>query len=96
MEGISGDALVGQVKAYTTSGRGLTPEELADMAMPKLLHVAETTCPELRNQAEQFQIRIRALLITYMRQAITSDRTTLMNQLRRAGFPDMADVITRL
>ncbi len=93
---VSGDALIGQVKAYTTSGRGLTPEELVEMALPKILHVAETTCPALREQAEMFRERLRVLLITYMRQAIKSDRTTLMNQFKAAGFPQVADIITQL
>lgn len=93
---VSSSAFVGEVKAYGTHGRGLSPEELAEMAIPKILHVAETTCPALRDQAEQFKIRLRELLIRYMRQAITSDRTTLQNQLRRAGFAEIADVINQI
>jgi hypothetical protein len=96
MLNVSSDTMIGEVRAYATSGRGLTPEELAEMALPKLVHVAETTCPELRAQAEQFKTRVRALLIAYMRQAIKSDRTTLHNQFTRAGFPQAAAIIAQV
>lgn len=91
--GVSG---VGDVKAYATSGRGLNVEELADMAMRKMLHVADTAHPFLREQAQQFKENIRRLLIQYMHQAIRSDRTTLYNQLKAAGFPEVADIVTRI
>lgn len=92
----NGSALPGDVKAYTTSGRGLNVEELADMAMRKLVHIADTAPPDLREQANQFKAQIRLLLIAYMHQAIKSDRTTLYNQLRGAGFPEVADIILKI
>lgn len=88
--------LAGAVKAYGTSGRGLNVEELADMAMRKLIHVADTAPPDLREQANQFKENIRRLLITYMHQAIKSDRTTLYNNLRGSGFPEVADIVLRI
>lgn len=84
---------IGDVKAYATSGRGLNVEELADMAMRKLIHVADTAAPALREQAEQFKMQVRLLMIAYMHQAIKSDRTTLYNQLRAAGHPEVAEII---
>ena len=95
MIGTDGETLAGNVKAYNTPGRGLNVEELAEMALPKLLHVAETACPALKEQAEIFRSRIKQLLMTYMHQAIKSDRTTLYNQLR-PGHPDVAEIILRI
>jgi hypothetical protein len=46
---------VGEVKAYTTSGRGLNVEELADMAMRKLIHVADTAAPALAGPGPHVQ-----------------------------------------
>lgn len=96
MLSVATGGLVGDVKAYATSGRGLNVEELADMAMRKVLHIADTAPPDLREQANQFKERIRQLLITYMHQAIKSDRTTLYNQLRGAGNPEIADIVLRI
>lgn len=93
---VSSAASIGDVRAYATSGRGLNVEELADMAMRKLIHVADTAPPDLREQANQFKARVRALMIAYMHQAIKSDRTTLYNNLRGAGFPEVADIILKI
>lgn len=87
---------VGEVRAYATSGRGLNVEELADMAMRKMIHVADTAPADLREQANQFKQQIRLLLIAYMHQAIKSDRTTLYNNLRGAGFPEVAEIILKI
>lgn len=86
----------GDVKAYTTSGRGLNVEELADMAMRKMIHVADTAAPALQDQARMFKEQIRMLMIAYMHQAIKSDRTTLWNKLRDAGNPEIAELILRI
>jgi len=87
---------LGEVRAYTTSGRGLNVEEIADMAMRKMIHVADTAPPVLREQANQFKAQIRLLLIAYLHQAIKSDRTTLYNQLRGAGFKEVADIVLKI
>ena len=87
---------IGDVRAYTTSGRGLNVEELADMAMRKLIHVADTAAPALQDQARIFKENVRALMIAYMHQAIKSDRTTLYNKLRDAGNAEIAEIILRI
>lgn len=96
MLSVEGAGAVGQPQAYTTSGRGLNVEELADMAMRKIIYVADTAPPELREQANQFKAQVRQLLVQYMQQAIRSDRTTLYNNLRGAGFPEVANIVLRI
>ncbi len=96
MQGMEAGPVAGPVKAYGTHHRGLNVEELADMAMNKLIHVADTAAPALQDQARIFKERIRGLLISYMHQAIKSDRTTLWNQLREAGNAEIAELILRI
>jgi len=96
MLGVSTGSQVGDVKAYATSGRGLNVEELADMAMRKLIHVADTAAPALQDQARMFKENVRVLLIQYMHQAIKSDRTTLYNKLRDAGNSEIAEIILKI
>lgn len=96
MISVEGTGEVGDVKAYATSGRGLNVEELADMAMRKIIHVADTTPPAIRDQVNQFKLQIREVMIGYMHQAIKSDRTTLYNNLRGAGFPEVADIVLKI
>jgi len=46
-----GTILDGEVKVITTSGRGFTPEELADRALDKIMYVSKDTNPLIRDQA---------------------------------------------
>lgn len=96
MLGAQGTAQVGEVQAFGTHGRGLNVEELADLALRKIIHIADTAHPEIREQANQFKENLRPVLMRYMHQAIRSDRTTLYNNLRGAGFPEAADVILKI
>lgn len=84
------------VSVISTSGRGMTPEEVADLAMSKIIHVADTAPPEIAAQAKAFKDRLRAVVIYYMKQAVASDRTTVYNALTDAGHPELAELIRRL
>ena len=85
-----------QVSVATTSFRGMTPEELADMAMEKILFVGDTCPPVIKDQARAFQKQVRDIIIIYLKQAVKSDRTTLINELNQAGLHDAAAGIRRL
>ena len=95
MIGADGETLAGDVRAFTTSGRGLNVNELSEMALNKIIHVADTTSPALKDQARIFREQIKVVLMRYMHQAIKSDRTTLYNQLK-PGHPDVAEIILRI
>lgn len=84
------------VGVRTTENRGFTPEELAEQCMQKVISVADTAPPGLREQARAFSKNIERLVAYYMRQAIRSDRTTVYNALTDAGHPELAELIRRL
>ena len=90
------DTLVGEAKVMSTQGRGMTPEEIANLALDKILHVAEKAHPALKEQARAFKEELRKILVLYMRQAIKSDRTTLFNKLKDAGLTNAANIITKI
>lgn len=96
MESVEAGTAIGAVKAFTTSGRGLNVEELTEMCLNKMLHVADTAAPVLKEQARIFRAQMKVLLMQYMQQAIRSDRTTLYNNLRGAGHPEVADLILKI
>jgi hypothetical protein len=85
--------LFGDFKIYTTDNRGFTPEELADMALEKIIFVGKDANPLLKDQAIAFKENIRGVLIHYLNQAIQSDRTTLSNKLREAGHPELIKLL---
>lgn len=88
-------AVVMPVTVKSTDGRGLTPEEIAELCLEKILHVSESAPPVIRDQAQAFKDQIRGVLIHYMRQAAASDRTTVYNMLADAGQPELAESIRR-
>lgn len=81
--------LGGNIKVHATSGRGFTPEELAEMALDKIVYVGSQSHPVIREQAETFKNNLRVVLVHYLQQAVRSDRTTIANRLREAGHPEL-------
>jgi hypothetical protein len=92
--GLQKDAIL--VGVSTTSNRGHTPEELADMCADKLVSVADTAPREIRDQARAFKDQLRVVVLGYLKQAVLSDRTTVYNTLTTAGHSSLADMIRRL
>ena len=86
----------GVCEVYTTEHRGFTPEEIAERAVPKIVFVAESADPEVREQAETFKNRLFHVIVKACNDAIESDRTTLANLFTQQGHEDMADILRRL
>jgi hypothetical protein len=84
------------VQVNTTDNRGLTPDELSEQCVQKIISVSDSTHPAIRDQARAFSKHLEKLVAYYMRQAIHSDRTTVYNALKDAGHPEMAELIRRL
>ena len=84
------------VLVKTTSGRGFSPEELAEQCVQRIVSVSDSAHPGIRDQARAFGKHIETLVAYYMRQAIRSDRTTVYNALNDAGHPELAELIRRL
>jgi len=87
---------IGDVVVKTTEHRGLTPEELAERAVEQIVSVSSSVDPIVRQQAEAFKNRIYHVVLGIIKQAIKSDRTTLMNEFIQQGHPDIADILRRL
>jgi hypothetical protein len=84
------------VSVQTTSGRGFTPEEVAERCVDKLIHVSDAAPREIRDQAVAYKEQIKKVIAFYMREAIASDRTTVYNAIMDAGHPELAELIRRL
>lgn len=87
---------LGSVYVETTNGRGFTAEEWTERLLKKLIHIADTTPPEIKEQAIAFRDAMRPAILYYMKQAINSDRTTLSFKLREAGHGNVADIINKI
>lgn len=84
------------VGVRATNNRGFTPEELATQCAQKVVSVADTAPPAIRDQAIAYQKHIEHVVGHYLKQAVRSDRTTVYNALTEAGHPDLADLIRKL
>ena len=88
-----GGGFLGEVKAMMVSGRGFTPEEVAEMALDKIIYIGANANPIIREQAEAYRIQLREVLVRYMKQAVASHNTTLMNRFRNAGHPELVKLL---
>lgn len=91
----SGGALLGAIRATTVSGRGFTPEELADAALDRIIYVGGDSHPAIRDQAQAFKEQIRGVLVQYGHQVIRSNNTTIANRLREAGHAELVRLLEK-
>ena len=87
---------LGSVYVETTNNRGFTAEEWTERLLNKIIQIADTAPPAIKDQAIAFRESIRPAILQYMKQAIKSDRTTLAAKLKETGHNDVADLIGRL
>ena len=93
---MSVESNLGDVVVKTTERRGLSPEELAERAVEQIVSVSSSVDPVVRQQAEAFRNRIYHVVLGIIKQAIKSDRTTLINEFIQQCQSDTADILRRL
>lgn len=86
----------GQVETIVTSGRGLNPDELTRMLLPKLIYIGPDVPADIRAAGEAQMARMEALLKHYFAQAQKSQNTTTYNVLMNAGHPEAAQIVKDL
>lgn len=81
------------VAVQTVSGRGWSPEEIAQRALDKIVQVSDTAPSPIREQAMAYREAMRGVLVHYLREAVHSDRTTIANKLVAAGHPELLHIL---
>ena len=89
----AGSMEVGIVKVGTMSGRGFTPEEIAEQALDQIISIGNNSHPIIQAQAEAFRAEIGGVLLAYLKQAVASHNTTLTNRFRDAGHPELVKLL---
>ncbi len=87
---------LGLVETIVTSGRGLNPDELTRLIMPKLIYISPEIPADIRAAAEAQQERMAALVRHYFAQAQKSQNTTVWNILKNAGHDAAAEMVRNL
>lgn len=87
---------IGNVKVLTTSGRGHSADEIADLFTERAVRFSLENAPEpLKQQAIAFRENLRNIAREYIMMAMRSERTTVCNLLREAGALDLAKAVER-
>tara|TARA_B100001248_G_C27124164_1_gene337160 strand:- start:266 stop:553 length:288 start_codon:yes stop_codon:yes gene_type:complete len=87
---------VGSVLVSTTQDKGHDPEFWAKAAADRIVSVGGNCHPLIAQQAEAFKQSVEKTVEFYIKEAIKSDRTTLIAELERQGHADMAKIIRSL
>ena len=77
----------------TTSDGGMTPEQVAELRLAKIIYVGDEANPLLKEQALAYKDSIRQVLVFYMKQAIKSNHTTIANKLHKAGHSELTKLL---
>ena len=96
MRGSEGNAGVSDPLVFTTTNRGHSPEEIAEMAMNKIMAVSGDAPPVIRDQAMAHRDRLKEVLVFYMKRVAQSERSTIWALLKNQGHRDLAEIIRRL
>tara|TARA_R110002095_G_scaffold6715_1_gene13110 strand:+ start:313 stop:603 length:291 start_codon:yes stop_codon:yes gene_type:complete len=92
----NGSSDIGNVMVYTSDNSGHSPEQLADMALNKIMIVSENAPPVIRDQAIAHRDKLKEILIYYMKSMALSERTTIWALMKKQGHEDIAEIIRRL
>ena len=96
MSGSVSSSEIGNVLVFTSSDGGHSPEDIAEMALNKIMLVSDTAPPVIRDQAYAHRQRLKEVLIYYMNKMCQSERTTIWALMKQQGHEDMAEIIRRL
>jgi len=92
----SGSSELGNVMVYTSNNSGHSPEQMADMALNKIMSVSENAPPVIRDQAMAHRDKLKEILIYYMKSMANSERTSIWALMKQQGHGDIAEIIRRL
>jgi|TARA_R100001143_G_scaffold61498_1_gene62372 hypothetical protein len=88
--------ITGAVSIHTTYKRGLNVEEIAKMALDKVVHISENAPPAIRDQAHAYKNALGEVLVYYLKMAVDQDRATICSTLRETGHSELAEQIRKL
>jgi hypothetical protein len=92
----TGSSGLGDVQVFTTENRGHSAEEMAEMALNKIMLVSEDAPPVIRDQALAHRNKLKEILTFYMHRMAQSERTTIWSLMKQQGHDDIAEIIRRL
>ena len=87
---------ISPVNVMTSDNGGLSDEQIAQMAVDKIVAVSDNAPDVIREQAHVFKENVKKLLFHYLILARQEERATIVHTIRNSGQKDLADYIRRL
>ena len=91
-----GVSQAGKVNVMTSDHGGLSNEQLADLAVDKIVSISDEAPTHVRQQANQFREHLKNVLYHYLLLARREERGTIIQALRSSGQKETAEYIRRL
>jgi|TARA_R100000544_G_C2213979_1_gene53523 hypothetical protein len=91
-----GTSSVGSVNVMTSDKGGLTNEQVADLAVDKIVSISDEAPAHIRQQANQFREHLKKVMYHYLLLARKEERGSIVHILRSNGQKEMAEYIRRL
>ena len=85
-----GVSQAGKVNVMTSDKGGLTNEQIADLAIDKIVSISNDAPPHIRQQANQFREHLKKVLYHYLLLARKEERASIVHILRSNGQKEMA------
>jgi len=85
-----------KVNVMTSDEGGLSSEQITELAMDKILRVADTAPPAIKTQADAFKQQIQDVVYHYIQLAKREERATIASKMQKAGNSEMADLVRRI
>ena len=87
---------LGPIKVYTSDNGGLSNEQIVEMALDRIIYIADGTHPAIKEQARVFKDQMANVLLHYVGLAKKQERDTICQILISNGHQDMANIIRRV
>jgi hypothetical protein len=96
MFSLNSETEVGTLSVAPSLPRGHTIEEVAKMAIEKVISISDTAPAPIKAQAHAFKNACHKIIVYYMQEAVNNHMCTICNQLENQGQQDLANIIRRL
>ena len=87
---------ISPVNVMTSDNGGLSDEQIAQMAVDKIVSVSDNAPDVIRDQANVFKENVKKILFHYLILARREERATIVYTVRNSGNKELAEYIRRL
>ena len=96
MFSLESDLSIGSLSVTTTDHKGHSVDEIAEMAVNKIVSISNKADPMIKAQAHAFKDRTKMVVAYYIQEGVKNHICTVCNELEKQGHKDLANIIRRI